>query len=93
MPSIPDNCRLLHGPHRPPQFHVSDRAGCQLRSTVVIKSWTDARISWPRCLPVQSKGHSSLLFDNELARAVRTEAAAGVSYWWGVLSWMLRSCA
>jgi hypothetical protein len=55
-----------------------------MRGTVVVTSWTSACISWPRCLPVASKGHPGLLLDDELARAVRTESAAAVRYWWGV---------
>jgi hypothetical protein len=46
---------------------------------------TSARISWPRCLPLNLKGQPALLLDDELARAVRTEAAAAaVCYHWGV---------
>jgi hypothetical protein len=43
MPRIPDKCRLLHGPYRPPRLQVGDCAFCHLRGTVVITSWTDAR--------------------------------------------------
>jgi hypothetical protein len=50
-----------------------------MRGTVVITSWTDARISWPRCRRPVGKSHPSLLLDTELARAVRTEAAVGVA--------------
>jgi hypothetical protein len=82
--TIPDKCRLLHGPYRPPRLHVGARTDCLMRGTVVITSWTDARISWPRCLPLQTKGHPSLLLDDELARAVRTEAAAAIRFWWGI---------
>jgi hypothetical protein len=81
---ILDKQRLLHGPYQAPALRVGDRTECLLRGTVVITSWTAARISWPRCLPVASKGHPSLLLDTELARAVRAEAAAAVMYWWGV---------
>jgi hypothetical protein len=84
MPRTLNKYLLLHGPYRPPRLHIGARTDCQLRGTVVITSWTDARISWPRCLPLQSKGHPSLLLDYELARAVRTESAAAVRYWWGV---------
>jgi hypothetical protein len=84
MPPVPDKCRLLHGPYQAPALRVGDRTECLMRGAVVITSWTDAIISWPRCLPVASKGHPSLLLDAELARAVRTEAAAAVIHWWGV---------
>jgi hypothetical protein len=33
---------------------------------------------------VGERGHPSLLVDEELARAIRTEAAAAVMFWWGV---------
>jgi hypothetical protein len=84
MPRNPEKCRLLHGPYRAPSLKRGDRADCHLRGTAKITSWTSARIAWPRCLPLNSKGHPALLLDDELARAVRTEAAAAVCYWWGV---------
>jgi hypothetical protein len=85
MPVIPEKCRMRHGPYHAPPFKRGDRATCHFRDCdVKIIGWTDARIAWPRCLPVNSKGHPSLLLDDELARAVRTEAAAAVCYWWGV---------
>jgi hypothetical protein len=84
MPRIPDKCRLLHGSYHAPALSRGDRVTCHLRGTVVITTWTDARISWPRCRPLESKGGSGVLLDDEMARAVRTEAAAAVGYWWGV---------
>jgi hypothetical protein len=51
---------------------------CLFRDCLVqVTAWTDARISWPRAIPVGERGHPSILVDDELARAVRTEAAAG----------------
>jgi hypothetical protein len=83
MPIL-DKLRLLHGPYQAPALRVGDHADCLLRGTVVVTSWTDARISWPRCRRPEGKSHPSLLLDGELALAVRTEAAAAVRYWWGV---------
>jgi hypothetical protein len=54
-----------------------------MRGTVVITSWTDARIPWLRCKR-QGKSHPSLFLDDELARAVRAESAAAICYWWGI---------
>ena len=45
-----DPYRLLHGPYTPPRLRRGDRATCLYRDAeVVITSWSDARISWPRC--------------------------------------------
>jgi hypothetical protein len=78
--------RLLHGPYRAPRLRKGDRASCLFRDCdVVVTGWTDARISWPRCRPLDvPRSHPSLLADDELARAVRQESAAAVRYWWGV---------
>jgi hypothetical protein len=87
-----DRVRLLHGPYRAPRLHVGDRALCLFRDCLVkVTGWTDARISWPRALPVGERGHPSLLVDDELARAIRTEAAVAVRYWWG--AWRVWSSA
>jgi hypothetical protein len=52
---------------------------------VVITSWSDGRISWPRCRLLDTHGGGSgLLVDEELARAVRCESSLAIQYWWGV---------
>jgi hypothetical protein len=78
--------KLLFGPYRPPPLKRGDRAFCLLRDRdVVVTSWTDARISWPRCRPLDRPlGGSGILLDEELARAVLQESAAAICYWWGV---------
>jgi hypothetical protein len=77
--------RLWHGRYRPPRLARGDRATCLLRDcTVVVTSWNDAPLSWPRCRALGSGGGSGILLDEELARAVRHESAAAVCYWWGV---------
>ena len=81
-----DRVRLLHGPYAPPPLRKGDRAHCLLRDcTVVITSWTAARIPWPRCRALDGPGGGSgILLGEELARAVRQESAAAVCQWWGV---------
>jgi hypothetical protein len=75
------------GPYKPPRLRKGDRATCLfIKDTdVVVTGWADARISWPRCRPLDvPRSHPSLLVDEELARAVRHESAAALHFWWGV---------
>src|SRR5262245_61009219 len=80
-----ERVQLLSGPYTPPRLKRGDRATCLLRDcTVVITSISAGRIPWPRCRALDSRGGSGLLVDEELARAVQSESAAAVMYWWGV---------
>jgi hypothetical protein len=82
MLSVPD---LLHGPYPHPRLQIGERAHCQLRARLcVVTSWSDAPISWPRCQPMGQRGGHGLLFDGELIRAVRTESALAICFWWGI---------
>ena len=78
-----DRVRLLHGPYEAPPLRVGDRATCLFADCdVVVTGWTDARISWPRCRPLDvRRSHPSLLVNEDLARAVRQESAAAQMYW------------
>lgn len=84
--AIPDRVKLLHDPYHPPRLRRGDRAFCLLKdSDVIVKGWTAARISWPKCRPVDVPlGQPSILVDEELARAIRQESAAALEFWWGV---------
>jgi hypothetical protein len=76
---------LLFGPYRTPPLRRGDRATCLFRDCdVVVTGWSDGPIPWPRCLPLGTVGHPSLLVEEELARAVRNESAAALGHWWGV---------
>jgi len=82
----PDKVKLLFGPYKPTPLQRGDVAFCYIRDyPVVVIGWSDARIPWPRYIPLdpprQGRG---LLIDDELARAILHESALAVAPWWGV---------
>jgi hypothetical protein len=81
-----ERTKLLFGPYQVPRLKRGDQAVCLYRDTdVVILGMSSGCIPWPRCRPVGGHGTGhGLLIDEELARAIRNEAAAAVAYWWGV---------
>jgi hypothetical protein len=81
-----DRVALLHGPYQVPALRKGDHATCLYRDCeVVVTSWTDAPIPWPRCRSVEYKrGAPGLLVDDELVRAICHESAAAVGHWWRV---------
>jgi hypothetical protein len=81
-----DRTKLLFGPYKAPALKRGDRATCLFKDCdVAVTGWTDARISWPRCRPLDvPRSRPALLVDEELARAVRHESAAAIQHWWGV---------
>jgi hypothetical protein len=74
-----DRVQLLHGPYTPPALNRGDPAVCRYRDAgVVVTSWSEAPIPWPRCQVPGQRGGSGLLVDAELARAVRCESAQAI---------------
>jgi hypothetical protein len=57
----------IYGPYEAPPLHRGDRATCLYPDTeVMITSWTDAPIPWPRCRTLGVGGGSGLLVAEEL---------------------------
>src|SRR5262245_8730124 len=81
-----ERVRLLFGPYQAPSLKRGDTAFCFVRDyPVVVIGWSDARIPWPRCLPLYPPRRGrGLLIDDELARAIEHESAMAVAHWCGV---------
>jgi hypothetical protein len=64
--------KLLHGPYLPPDIRRGERTVCLYRDAeVVITSWSNMRIPWPRSRAIGSRGGSGQLITEELVRAIR----------------------
>lgn len=92
----PDTHRLLHGPYVSPPLRRGDMTECLARDCdVKVTSWTNARLSWPRCQILGQHGGSGILVEAELAFAVCFESARAIMYWWGAsaktVAWWRRS--
>lgn len=81
---------LIAGPYAAPACRAGDWLDDVVDGRLEVGGWTSAPISWPRR---KKTGRPSLILTAELERAVRTESAEAICYWWGVRPtkvWMWR---
>lgn len=73
--------KLIDGPYNPPRCRVGDWLDDEVDGRLEVGGWTDAPIPWPRR---KKTGRASLILCGDLVRAVRTESAEAICYYWGV---------
>jgi hypothetical protein len=83
--SCPDECRLHAGPYAAPPLRVGDRETCIVRDALcVVTGWSAGRVQWPTGVPVGGRSGPGFIVTEELARAVRSESAKAIRWWFGV---------
>jgi hypothetical protein len=81
MPTRPP----LIGEYTPPAVQKGQRVTCLYRDTLcAVTAISSAPIPWPRVRVIGQKGRPTLWANDELVRAIRTESAKSLKYWFGV---------
>jgi hypothetical protein len=76
-----DRVRLLFPPYTPPAVNIGDTLYDKITGKTKVGGWSNGRISWPRR---KKTGAHSLILCGDLVRAVKSESALAIEYWFGV---------
>lgn len=79
-PPIEDAPPLLFGPYRPPACRIGDWINDEVLGLVEVSGWTDGPIPWPKR---KRPGLPTIIFTDDLVRAIRSESARAVAGAWG----------
>jgi len=82
MPREPTPPALLAGPYKPPACEVGSSLICKRFGRQAVGGFTAAPIPWPYA--ARQGGNPPLILCGDLVRAVSTESAAAVAWYWGV---------
>ena len=71
---------LLHGPYQSPRIFPGEFISCEIRGLLEVKTFTDAPIPQP----IKKGRGCAIIVCGDLVKALKSESASAVSYWWGV---------
>lgn len=79
-PPLEDAPPLLFGPYHPPACRIGDWINDEVLGLVEVSGWTDGPMPWPKR---KRPGLPTIIFTDDLVRAIRSESARAVAGAWG----------